>query len=310
MHSMLSPALRARLRLLLLLSGCLLALPAFSQQPPAERSWQLGVALGQGRRDNPLVGGDDIDIYYVVDFSWYGDRLFFDNGDLGYTLFTAHNLSFSALLTLNNERNYYNYLTGQQFGLDSVIDKSFGIASGPNPGFGLPEVPDSNNPGVDTNTTPEAIHRNAHTELADRDSALNSGFEFLYISPLGDIQAQLLSDVSGTHDGQEAWLSWSHPWYTRNTELALTLGMEWKSQQLVGYYFGVQPDEAFVGRPEYDGAAGTNTFIRLAGRYNLGQRWTVVGMVEREFLSSAISASPIVNANEVDTFFTGLFYNF
>ncbi|MES2603688.1 MAG: MipA/OmpV family protein [Pseudomonadota bacterium] len=306
MNSMLTLRTCSRLPTTLLLLCCLLPLPAFSQQQSAERSWHLGLALGQGERSNPLVGGEDIDIHYVIDFSWYGDRLFFDNGDLGYTLLTARNLSLSALVTLNNERNYYNYLTGQQFGLQSIFDKGF-IASIPvAPEAGVPKDELTNS----AHTTPEAIYNNQHTELADRDSALNGGFEFLYISPYGDVQAQVLSDVSGTHDGQEAWLSWSHPWYTRNTELSLTLGLEWKSEQLVGYYFGVQPDESFVGRPTYEGAAGTNSFVRLAGRYNVSAHWTVVGMVEREFLSSAISASPIVNADAVDTFFTGLFYQF
>jgi outer membrane protein len=86
--------------------------------------------------------------------------------------------------------------------------------------------------------------------------------------------------------------------------------VEWKSQNLVGYYYGVRPDEAFPGREIYEGGAGSNSFVRLAGRYNLARHWTLVGMVEREFLSSTIKASPIVTGSAVDTFFTGLFYQF
>jgi outer membrane protein len=273
-----------------------------------DRSWQLAIALGQGQRSNPLVGGENIDINYVIDFSWYGERFFFDNGDLGYTLWGTHNLSINTLVTLNNERNYYNYLTGQQFGLDSIIDNGFGMISGGSIASGLPDT--GIKPAGDDHNSAEAIDRNQHTELAARDAALNGGFELLFISPYGDVQAQVLSDVSSTHDGQEAWLSWSYPWYTRNTELALTVGMEWKSRQLVGYYYGVQPDEAFVGRPAYQGDSGTNGYVRLAGRYQLGEHWMWASMVEREFLSSAITSSPIVDDDAVTTFFTGLFYNF
>lgn len=300
------------LRFTLLLSTLMLTAGDAAAQSSAqgdERSWQLGIALGQGQRTNPLVGGEDIDIHYVVDFSWYGERLFFDNGDLGYTLWAAHNMSVSSILTLNNERNFYNYLTGQQFGLNSIIDSGLGIASGPS------LLPDGNNepikpPPLEDHDSDEAIYRNRQTDLADRDAALNGGFEFLLISPYGDIQAQVLSDVSSTHDGQEAWLSWSHPWYTRNAELALTIGLEWKSRQLVGYYYGVRPDESFVGRPAHEGGSGTNGYVRLAGRYNLGEHWTWVSMAEREFLSSAITQSPIVTTNAVTTFFTGFFYSF
>ena len=37
---------------------------------------------------------------------------------------------------------------------------------------------------------------------------------------------------------------------------------------------------------------------------------SLVGMVEREFLSNAISNSPIVDKADVDTFFAGLYYQF
>ncbi len=276
-----------------------------------ERSWSLGLALGHGQRDNPLINGQSIDINAVIDFSWYGERFFFDNGDLGYALGGDNTWSLNLVATFNNERNYYNYLTGRTFGLDSVLDNRFGIAgSGPaEPGKEDPRDPGAaGGDGLTGLESPEFL--NGNTELPDRDFALNGGLEFLFISPLGDVQAQLLTDVSRTHEGQEAWLSWSRPWYTQRSEFNLTLGAEWKSHDLIGYYYGVLPEEAFSGRPEYGGASGTNTFVRLAARHRLGRHWNLVGMVEREFLSSAISNSPIVDQDSVDTFFAGLYYQF
>lgn len=278
------------------------------QAQTGERSWSLGMALGYGERSNPLISGESIDINAVIDFSWYGERFFFDNGDFGLTLHEARNWSVNLIATFNNERNYYNYLTGRTFGLDSLLNNQFGIAGG---GSLLPDG--EQKPSTDESLIPEGFvpeTLNLATELPDRDFALNSGFEFLYISPWGDIQAQLLSDISSTHKGQEAWLSWSRPWYTRTNEFTLTLGLEWKSADLVSYYYGVRSDEAFPGRPFYEGSAGTNTFIRFAARHAFSEHWHLVGMVEREFLSSAISASPIVDEDAVDTFFTGIFYRF
>lgn len=279
-----------------------------------ERSWSLGLALGYGERDNPLISGESIDINAVIDFSWYGERFFFDNGDFGYALGGDNTWSLNVIATFNNERNYYNYLTGRTFGLDSVLDDRFGLAgSGPaEPGKEDPRDPalsgGTDNSGLTGLESPAYL--NSNTELPDRDFALNSGLEFLYISPLGDVQAQVLTDVSQTHEGQEAWLSWSRPWYTQSSEFNLTLGAEWKSHDLIGYYYGVLPEESFSGRPEYNGASGTNTFIRLAARHKLGRHLYLVGMIEREFLSSAISNSPIVDQDSVDTFFAGLYYQF
>ncbi len=272
-----------------------------------ERSWDLGIALGYGERSNPLVSGESIDINAVVDFSWYGKRFFIDNGDFGYLLNEQRNYSFSLVATVNNERNFYNYLTGRTLGLDSV---KAGLAG---PGIDDPTKPEPDRgliAGVEPDLPYDAEYFNSNTELPERDFALNSGVEFLYISPWGDVQAQVLSDVSDTHKGQEAWLSWSHPWYTRSNEFTLTLGAEWKSSNLVSYYYGVRKDEAFPGRDFYEGGSGTNTFIRFAARHAFSPHWNLIGMVEREYLSSAIRNSPIVDDTKVDTFFAGLFYQF
>src|SRR5688572_11134 len=91
----------------------------------SERSWDLGIALGAGQRSNPLVNGEDIDINAVIDFTWTGRKFYFDNGDLGYTFVERRAWSFGAVATFNNERNYYNYLTGQELGLESIVRSNF-----------------------------------------------------------------------------------------------------------------------------------------------------------------------------------------
>jgi MipA family protein len=314
---------------LLLAAACMAFSASTAMAQSSERNWHVGIALGQGERSNPLVSGEDIDIHYVVDAAWYGERFFFDNGDLGFTLFNERTLSVNAILTYNNERNYYNYLTGQQFGLDSLLSKSLSVSfNGLTGGTKNPEADITDAQAADPNTVVTLSNTansfapsqpvatltlgdlNKSTSIARRSSAINGGLEFLLISPYGDLQAQVLQDVSSTHKGQEAWLSWSYPWYTQRSEVTLTLGLEWKSTDLIGYYFGVEPSESFPGRAVYQGDSGTNSFVRLAGRYQLSQHWTVVGMLEREQLSSAITASPIVTNDHVNTFFTGLFYAF
>jgi outer membrane protein len=289
---------------------------AFAQDTD-ERSWDLGIAVGVGERSNPLIAGENIDINTVVDFTWTGKHFYFDNGDLGYTFIERQSYEFSVVATFNNERNYYNYLTGQELGLKSIASTSFAPtaqvsrrdkADSATTQIQLSEEAKNANPTLPDAVTAEFLNQN--TELPDRDFALNSGLEFLYISPWGDIQAQVLSDVSSTHNGQEAWLSWSHPWYTANSEFNLTFGLEWKSANLVGYYYGVRADEAFPGRYVYAAESGTNRFVRLAARHNFSLHWNLVAMVEREFLSSAIYNSPIVSDHAVNTFFTGLFYQF
>lgn len=290
-----------------------------------DRPWELGIALGAGKRSNPLLNADDIDINAVIDFSWYGERFFFDNGDLGFLLHQDNRLAINWVATYNNERNYYNYLTGDDLGLnilqslgddyrftsiaeDAAADSSLILITEEGELVGRP--PEFIAGASET----DLVSALSDTELPGRSSAINSGLELLYLSPWGDIQGQLLTDVSGTHNGQEAWLSWTKPWFFATSsgidEIALTVGVEWKSADLVGYYYGVTPEESFPGRRMYDGKSGANTYARLSARHAFNNHWQLVSMVEREFLSDAITDSPVVVDHKVDTFYLGLYYRF
>lgn len=292
-----------------------MALPAAAQgsgtEPDSveESPWTLGVAAGYGRRINPFVASDDLTLNAIVDLAWYGKRWFFDNGDIGYTFRQTDQFSANALLTFDNERNYYSYLSNGSSGLDLfslrelAIDKGFGTM-----GIAGGEAEDIES--LDAAQLEEIVFQDIDTALPERDFAINSGIELLYISKWGDLQAQLLSDVSGTHRGQSAWLAYSYPWMTRNSEFSLTVGMEWKSRDLVDYYYGVRPDEAIQGRPAYRGRADVNSVIRFAASHALSERWRLVGVVEQEYLGSHIRRSPIIERGRVSTAFVGIYYQF
>ncbi|ALO45744.1 MipA/OmpV family protein [Pseudohongiella spirulinae] len=304
-------------------AGCLLSialalglpLPAAAQESPQATAsaqpsaWTMGVAAGVGRRSNPFVASDDLTQNAIVDLAWYGERWFFDNGDVGYTFNQTDQFSANLLLTFNNERNYFSYLSNGSSGLDIsslrelAIDKGFGTI-----GIAGGETVDLESLG--TSELEEFVFEDLDASLPERDFAVNSGIELLYISRWGDLQAQLLSDVSGTHRGQSAWLAYSYPWITRHSEFSLTLGMEWKSRELVDYYYGVRPDEVIEGRPAYRGKSGVNSVIRFSASRALSERWRLVGVVEQEFLSQNIKRSPIIERGRVSTAFVGIYYQF
>lgn len=293
-----------------------LTLPAFAQSEAADDAvfvedspWTFGIAAGYGRRDNPFVGSDDIKLNAILDLAWYGERWFFDNGDVGFTLNQTEQFSASLLTTFDNERNYYSYLSNGSSGLDLsslrelAIDKGFGM-------MGIAGGEGEDLEALDTEELEELIFKDQDTALPERDFAVNSGIEFLYISRWGDLQAQLLTDVSGTHRGESAWLAYSYPWITPDSEFSLTLGMEWKSRDLVDYYYGVTRDEAIDGRPAYTGRAEINSVIRFSASHALSKRWRLVGVVEQEYLGKHIRNSPIIERGRVSTAFIGIYYKF
>jgi outer membrane protein len=96
-----------RLSLLALL---LAAQPAIAQEAPEEEEeskWRLGAALGYGERSNPLVQSDDIPIVVDLDIAWFGERWFFDNGDLGVTFADNSALTASVVARINSDRVFF-----------------------------------------------------------------------------------------------------------------------------------------------------------------------------------------------------------
>lgn len=281
---------------------------AQAENPDSSR-WTLGAAVGHGQRDNPFVASDDMNINAIIDLAWYGERWFFDNGDVGFIFHNTDQFSANALVTFNNERNYFSYLSNGSSGLDIFSLRKIAEDKGLSfPSIAGGEAPDLGSLNAEELET--LVFEDLDTSLPERDFAVNSGIEMLYLSRWGDLQAQWLTDVSGTHHGQSAWFSYSYPWITPTSEFSLTLGLEWKSSDLVDYYYGVRPDERIEGRPSYSAGAGINRVIRFSASRALSERWRLVGVLEREELSSAIRRSPIIERGSVNTAFVGLYYQF
>ena len=72
-----------------------------------ESRWQLGVALGNGLRTNPLIQSDDFPIIVDIDIAWFGDHFFFDNGDLGLTVIDNKLVTASVVARFNSDRVFF-----------------------------------------------------------------------------------------------------------------------------------------------------------------------------------------------------------
>ena len=281
---------------------------ANAQAEQEQSPWTLGVALGHGERDNPFVGSDDIRQNLVLDVAWYGERWFFDNGDFGVTLSEQPQHSLNAVLTFDNERNYYSSLSNGSSGIDLLSLRELAMDQG----FMGPSIAggEQNLDALSQSELEELVFVDVDSSLPERDFAASAGLEWLSLNAWGDVQAQWLQDVSGTHKGQSAWLAWSYPWLTQNSELSLTLGMEWKSRELVNYYYGVRESEQLKGRPAYTPGSAMNGVLRVAYARRLNEHWRLVGVAEHERLDSAIRHSPVVDRRHVNTLFLGLYYQF
>ena len=262
-----------RLSLLALL---LAAQPAVAQEAPEEEEeskWRLGAALGYGGRSNPLVQSDDIPIVVDLDIAWFGERWFFDNGDLGVTFADNSALTASVVARINSDRVFFGKTDTRFISLD--------LAG-------------------------EPASQMVEFKPPDRDYAIELGVEMLTDGDWGMLQLNAFHDVSGTHEGYELFANYSRGWRNQRLYIEPSFGVSYKSDKLNNYYWGVTPDEAGDIVDPYQASAGLNWHARFMIGYQLNRDWSLSLVAEYERLNDEAYASPIVEENGVFGWFAGL----
>lgn len=116
-----------------------------------------------------------------------------------------------------------------------------------------------------------------------------------------NVSGQALFDVLGEHEGYEllGTIGWT---YARGlaTQVTPYVGVLHESEDLAGYYYGVEADEAAVlvggrARPAYQPGESTSAVIGINARQALSEKWVVFLNGRYQFLSDEIKDSPIVD---------------
>ena len=71
-------------------------------------TWRVNVGIGAGMRSNPLHGGDDTPLILLPEVSYYGERFFLENLEMGFTLFENERHQLNALVTPSYDQMYFN----------------------------------------------------------------------------------------------------------------------------------------------------------------------------------------------------------
>ncbi len=260
----------------LLSGGPAIAGDSTEHEPEAESPWRLGVALGYGQRTNPLKFSDNITVVVDLDIAWFGERFFFDNGDVGYTLSENELFTFNLVGRINSDRVFFSKTNTQFISLDNSV--------------GQPVV--------------------LQAEIPDRDYAIEAGVELLADGAWGYLQAGAFQDVSRTHKGRELFAEYSYLFRNQRWFYEPSAGVSWKSQKLNNYYWGVTADESSLVFPVYEAGSGMNYFTRFKMSYQLTRKWSSLFVVEYERLNHEAAQSPLVDEKSVYGAFAGLKYNY
>ncbi len=297
------------------------AIEAYDESP-----WELAIAAGYGVRTTPLADSEDTPLYLVVDFAWFGDWFFFDNGDLGVAVHESEKLSVNIIAHINNERSIFEWFNNESGGISflpeslssslrsigaNYFDSATGLALESNEinEFSSSEQ-DFSALSINDDDSIQVIPVDEPVTITDRNIAVDGGLELIYSDDWGDLQLQMLSDLSFTHKGFEVWASYSYFWRHKNWRITPSFGINWKSSNLLDYYYGVRPEEIRHNRPAYQASSGFNSFARLSVSYQIDENWGIVGVAEYENLSRSIRRSPLVDRSSSETLFIGVMYRF
>jgi outer membrane protein len=267
--------------------------PLVAQAPlnlPPESSWRLGVALGYGRRTNPLIQSDDIPVVVDVDIAWFGKRWFFDNGDVGFALIDRPLFTTNLVARVNSDRAFFSktnkeLVTFTQLGGGEQVPAT-------DPDTGIP------------------LARPVELKPPKRDYAIEAGVEVLLDGEWGQSTLRAFHDVSNTHDGYEISADYSYRWTRGRLSLAPSVGVAYKSASLNNYYWGVHKGEATFVLPEYHVDAGVGWEAGLRTSYYLTKSIRLAVSANYERLQHSVAQSPLVDQRYVFAYFAGLGWRF
>jgi outer membrane protein len=150
--------------------------------------------------------------------------------------------------------------------------------------------------------------------MDDRERTYELGLECSRAFDWGTLSACIMTDICGEHKGQEVRLTYKRKFDDilnfENLDLTPRIGVNWRSKQLNDYYYGVEGNEATVGRPEYHAGSSTGMLAGLRLDYPVGKKWNLFGSVNVEWLGNEITDSPIVNEHTIMSFMVGAMYQF
>ena len=119
----------------------------------------------------------------------------------------------------------------------------------------------------------------------------------------------LWQDINSKYEGQNASLGWSRFWPLAGGQFDLSTTLYWKSAKLIDTYYGVGEDELYYLQ-RYDGRASWQPELRFGWQKALTSRWSVLTFYRYLHLDDAMTDSPLVQDDSVQTWFVGMSYRF
>ncbi|GIU45656.1 MipA/OmpV family protein [Shewanella algidipiscicola] len=254
--------------------------------------WDIGIAVGYGVKSNPITQFDDIPIYIIPSLAYYGEQWFFDNGNLGYSLLESENITVNMTTSFSSDSAYFSRWDPSNIFVAGGSRVSTELANSSS----FWDVDD--------------LYALNFNELEDRKVTVLGGVETFFYTRAGIFNIALAHDLLDVHSGMEAQLKWMYRLAFSQWKLELAASANWKSQEIVNYYYGVRSSENYYWNQAYNPGSATNLSLTLTTQYAINQHWELLFLAHYTDLADEIVASPLINEHSSNTFFVGVAYRF
>jgi MipA family protein len=140
-----------------------------------------------------------------------------------------------------------------------------------------------------------------YRRLSDRDDSADAGVTAKWSGKAGELEIELLADVTDTSGGQEFSIQYGYPLHWGQTIVTPTVGATWLSEDMANYYYGTLPDEVARGVVDYKPDAVTIPHVGLNVMRFLGNNWSMIAFLRYSVLPDELKDSPLLEPDSDGT---------
>ncbi|WP_157957814.1 MipA/OmpV family protein [Aliidiomarina celeris] len=150
-------------------------------------------------------------------------------------------------------------------------------------------------------------------QLDKRDIRIETGLNYRYRQPWGDINAEVTLNARGLDTGYRGAVRYEYGLSKQPLiwQFGPRLGVEYFSEDYVNYFYGISATEAQrSGLAAYSGTDSFNLAAGVGGYFRFSERWTLGGQWNRTFVDENITDSPMSANRDLYTTFIFVSYRF
>ena len=148
------------------------------------------------------------------------------------------------------------------------------------------------------------------SDMEALDDVVTRSLIAFYEGSWGKLELTVSSDVSSKHDGTVASLGYAYTIEYQDWRFIPSVKTTWFSKDVSGYYYGVNQNDATVGRAFYQPNTGVNYGIEFGAEYHIERNQLLMFSAEMDFLSKEIKDSPIIEESTMIEGTLGYMYLF